>query len=165
MTWAGLPKVFKNILYKGINSTVCPRSSNPIFVAIYYIKWITTSWTYSSMVVVKSSKFICIMSRLPVMSQKLKICNCLKILNLEIHVIWIKSKYYLLPCSGQRVCYPWCAAGPSRRPNILISDIEFSNVCHMNNIKIPTPPTGQRVCYSWFRKNAGKGWGLLLENK
>ena len=28
-------------------STVCPRSSDPIYVVTYYIKWVTTSWTYS----------------------------------------------------------------------------------------------------------------------
>ena len=28
-------------------STVCPGSSDPFNVVIYYIKWITTSWTYS----------------------------------------------------------------------------------------------------------------------
>ena len=27
-------------------STVCPRSSDPFHVANYYIKWVTTSWTY-----------------------------------------------------------------------------------------------------------------------
>ena len=28
--------------------TVCPRSSGPFYVVTYYIKWVTTSWTYSS---------------------------------------------------------------------------------------------------------------------
>ena len=27
--------------------TVCPRSSDPFYVVTYYIKWVTTSWTYS----------------------------------------------------------------------------------------------------------------------
>ena len=28
--------------------TVCPRSSDPFYIVIYYIKWVTTtSWTYS----------------------------------------------------------------------------------------------------------------------
>ena len=26
--------------------TVFPRSSDPFYVVIYYIKWVTTSWTY-----------------------------------------------------------------------------------------------------------------------
>ena len=30
-----------------IHTTVCPRSSDPFFIVSYYIKWITTSWTYS----------------------------------------------------------------------------------------------------------------------
>ena len=25
--------------------TVCPRSSDPFYIATYYIKWVTTSWT------------------------------------------------------------------------------------------------------------------------
>ena len=28
--------------------TVCPRSSDSFYVVTYYIKWVTTSWTYSS---------------------------------------------------------------------------------------------------------------------
>ena len=28
-------------------NTVCPRSSDPFYVATYYIKWGTASWTYS----------------------------------------------------------------------------------------------------------------------
>ena len=27
--------------------TIRPRSSNTIYVVTYYIKWVTTSWTYS----------------------------------------------------------------------------------------------------------------------
>ena len=27
--------------------TVCPRNSEPFYVVTYYIKWVTTSWTYS----------------------------------------------------------------------------------------------------------------------
>ena len=26
--------------------TVCPGSSDPFFLVSYYIKWVTTSWTY-----------------------------------------------------------------------------------------------------------------------
>ena len=29
-------------------STVCPRSSYPLYTVIYYIKWVTTCWTYST---------------------------------------------------------------------------------------------------------------------
>ena len=28
-------------------TTVCPRSSDPLYLVSYYIKWVTTSWTYS----------------------------------------------------------------------------------------------------------------------
>ena len=27
--------------------TVCPRSSDPFYIATYYTKWVTTSWAYS----------------------------------------------------------------------------------------------------------------------
>ena len=27
--------------------TVCPGSSDPFYIVSYYIKWVTTSWTYS----------------------------------------------------------------------------------------------------------------------
>ena len=27
--------------------TICPRSSDPFYLVTYYIKWVTTSWTYS----------------------------------------------------------------------------------------------------------------------
>ena len=27
--------------------TICPRSSGPFHIVAYYIKWVTTSWTYS----------------------------------------------------------------------------------------------------------------------
>ena len=30
-----------------IYTTVCPRSSDPFYIVSYYIKWVTTSWTYS----------------------------------------------------------------------------------------------------------------------
>ena len=30
--------------------TVCPRSSDPLYVVTYYIKWVTTSWTDSTSV-------------------------------------------------------------------------------------------------------------------
>ena len=32
---------------KKIKSTVCPGSSNPFYILSYFIKWVTTSWTYS----------------------------------------------------------------------------------------------------------------------
>ena len=34
-------------LRSSIRSTVCPRSSDPFYIVTYYIKWVTTSWTYS----------------------------------------------------------------------------------------------------------------------
>ena len=30
------------------HGTVCSRSSDPSYVVTYYIKWVTTSWTYST---------------------------------------------------------------------------------------------------------------------
>ena len=29
-----------------LGHTVCPRSSDPFYIVTYYIKWVTTSWTY-----------------------------------------------------------------------------------------------------------------------
>ena len=37
----------KNLVYKPLD-TVCPRSGNPFYIATYYMKWVTTSWTYST---------------------------------------------------------------------------------------------------------------------
>ena len=32
--------------------TVCPRSSDPFNIVTYYIKWVTTSWTYSTLILI-----------------------------------------------------------------------------------------------------------------
>ena len=32
-------------------STVCPRSSDSFHILMYYIKWVTTSWTYCRYVI------------------------------------------------------------------------------------------------------------------
>ena len=32
----------------GFSGTVCPGSSDPFYIVTYYIKWVTTSWTYST---------------------------------------------------------------------------------------------------------------------
>jgi len=32
-----------------IFTTVCPRSSYPFYIVIYYSKWVTTSWTHTMM--------------------------------------------------------------------------------------------------------------------
>ena len=29
------------------NVDMCPRSSDPFYIVSYFIKWVTTSWTYS----------------------------------------------------------------------------------------------------------------------
>ena len=34
--------------YQFRKCTVCPRSSDPFYIVSYYIKWGTTSWTYSA---------------------------------------------------------------------------------------------------------------------
>ena len=33
---------------RALNSTICPRSSDPFCIVTYYIKWVTTSWTHST---------------------------------------------------------------------------------------------------------------------
>ena len=42
--------IFKNpyIYYLSFGGTVWPRSIDPFYILSYYIKWITTLWTYSS---------------------------------------------------------------------------------------------------------------------
>ena len=30
------------------STTVCPESSDPFYMVSYYIRWVTTSWTYST---------------------------------------------------------------------------------------------------------------------
>ena len=35
-------------LFPDIWHTVCPRSSDPFYIVTYYVKWVTTSWTYSN---------------------------------------------------------------------------------------------------------------------
>ena len=30
-----------------LKTTRCPRSCDPFYIVSYYIKWVTTSWTYS----------------------------------------------------------------------------------------------------------------------
>ena len=30
-----------------LSYTICPRSSDPFYIVSYYIKWVTTFWTYS----------------------------------------------------------------------------------------------------------------------
>ena len=37
-------KIFDN---KFTISPICPRSSYPIYIVSYCMKWVTTSWTYS----------------------------------------------------------------------------------------------------------------------
>ena len=32
-----------------MNCTVCPGSSYPFYVVTYFIKWVTTSWTHSTL--------------------------------------------------------------------------------------------------------------------
>ena len=42
--------ILNNWTQKVINKkkyTICPRSSDPFYKVTYYIKWVTTSWTYS----------------------------------------------------------------------------------------------------------------------
>ena len=38
------PVVF---VYKSFAFTACPRSSDPFYIVTYYIKLVTTPWTYS----------------------------------------------------------------------------------------------------------------------
>ena len=35
------------LLILSMGNTICPRSSDPYCIVSYYIKWVTTSWTYN----------------------------------------------------------------------------------------------------------------------
>ena len=40
--------------------TVCPGGSVPFYIVSYYIKWVTTSWTYSTRRKIKIGEVACI---------------------------------------------------------------------------------------------------------
>ena len=40
--------------------TECPGSSDPFYTVIYYIKWVTTSWTHSMKIVTCQQYAFCI---------------------------------------------------------------------------------------------------------
>ena len=40
--------MFLNNIKITLNNTVCPESSDPFYIVIYYIKLVTTSWTQSN---------------------------------------------------------------------------------------------------------------------
>ena len=42
-----LEKEGKGDFYLNGNDTICPRNSDQFYVVTYYLKWVTTSWTYS----------------------------------------------------------------------------------------------------------------------
>ena len=35
--------------------TACPRSSDPFYIVSYYMEWVTTSWTHSSLHTARTS--------------------------------------------------------------------------------------------------------------
>ena len=45
-----------------MNYTICPRSSDPIYILSYYIKWVTTSWTQSNISTMVNIKVVQILS-------------------------------------------------------------------------------------------------------
>ena len=44
------PPIGYGLFRKSYFHTVCPRSSDPFYIVYYYINWVTTSWTYSSII-------------------------------------------------------------------------------------------------------------------
>ena len=53
--------LLKGLLYYTMlyYTTVCPRSSYPFHIVIYYIKWVTISWTYSIILIVVWPRVFC----------------------------------------------------------------------------------------------------------
>ena len=47
--WLEPESFFKALIQfiKGLRDTVCARSSDKFYIVTYYMKWVTTSWTYS----------------------------------------------------------------------------------------------------------------------
>ena len=43
----GSGMLVRSIPYQVVSNTVGPRSSDPIYIVSYDIKWVTTFWTYS----------------------------------------------------------------------------------------------------------------------
>ena len=47
-----LPRLYfvAGFLYQMVlQYSICPGSSDPIYVITYYVKWVTSSWTHSSL--------------------------------------------------------------------------------------------------------------------
>ena len=44
-----------NLCTRTLESTICPRSLDLIYIVTYYIKWVITSWTYSNLALIKSA--------------------------------------------------------------------------------------------------------------
>ena len=43
----------RNTVFNLKTTTVCPGSSDPFYIVSYYVKWATTSWTYSTLRIVR----------------------------------------------------------------------------------------------------------------
>ena len=44
-----------------LKSTICPRSRDPFYIVTYYIKWVTTSWTISTILKIWILFYICVL--------------------------------------------------------------------------------------------------------
>ena len=38
----------KYVIFQSSKDTICSGSSDPFYIVSYYIKWVTTSWTHST---------------------------------------------------------------------------------------------------------------------
>ena len=48
---------YVDILYFQSKHTICPRSRDPIHIVNYYLKWVTTAWTYNSCMILCITDF------------------------------------------------------------------------------------------------------------
>ena len=73
-------------------NTVCPGCSDPFYIVTYYIKWVTTSWTYSSILQILSGVFWFIWTKF----FSLMCTQCLKIYRKSIlHLLKNRFSVYL----------------------------------------------------------------------
>ena len=65
-------------------STMCPRSSDPFYIVIYYIIWVTTSWTYSMITANMDGAFVYLCLSLIINNVDLDNWICAKVFFIEL---------------------------------------------------------------------------------
>ena len=89
--------MFKLIICNLLNYTICPRSSYPFCLVAYYLKWVTSSWTHSSIAnfILKKENFSMISVQFTVHNNGL-IIVCQKVRSIQYQYTGIGSALILL---------------------------------------------------------------------